>query len=474
YSTCALSVTLQALRQVLLGFKAAKAELAAENAALKEQRASWELEKNMLLDEKEHLVSTLFMARRYIHSVKESLRFHKTETEKATKAWKELHHQLNEMKPSFDKAVMELKKERESRGLVTENEVAANLENLQQDSERKRSKIIQEKEEAITSDRKGVMALEEEHLEETHQRETEWQTKHKVLEGQIERDLASKEILKKSEQKQSREVEEKWLNKEEEWLNKEEEWLNKEEEWLNKEREMRDEMQLLNQKNAQLTAVVSAGLPCGMLGKGWLTDKGEIERGNTAMGAYGCVAQQRSETETHPSVPGAVNGEEEFHEEEGKEEKLREIRRKTDGSLTPTELSTGQERNTERRRGIETKRGREMNLSSTSSSSSLNLSLTFAASFDSSHPSLSFSTLYFSQPAINLSNRAAERCCAEATFWLSPEASWLNVYLLGKFLPEKTEPDGVYDLITAWTHCWLLPHSATNTHTYTAAQQWAL
>ncbi|KAF3841028.1 hypothetical protein F7725_006890 [Dissostichus mawsoni] len=257
YSTCALSVTLQALRQVLLGFKAAKAELAAENAALKEQRASWELEKNMLLDEKEHLVSTLFMARRYIHSVKESLRFHKTETEKATKAWKEQHHQLNEMKPSFDKAVMELKKERESRGLVTENEVAANLENLQQDSERKRSKIIQEKEEAITSDRKGVMALEEEHLEETRQRETEWQTKHKVLEGQIERDLASKEILKKSEQKQSREVEEKWLNKEEKWLNKEEEWLNKEEEWLNKEREMRDEMQLLNQKNAQLVRHIS-------------------------------------------------------------------------------------------------------------------------------------------------------------------------------------------------------------------------
>ncbi|KAL3042672.1 hypothetical protein OYC64_020567 [Pagothenia borchgrevinki] len=236
-ASCALSVTLQALRQVLLGFKAAKAELAAENAALKEQRASWELEKNMLLDEKEHLVSTLFMARRYIHSVKESLRFHKTATEKATKAWKEQHHQLNEMKPSFDKAVMELKKERESRGLVTEKEEAANLENLQQDSERKR-RIIQEKEEAITSDRKGVMALEEEHLEETHQRETEWQTQHKVLEGQIERDLASKEILKKSEQEQSREVEE--------------EWLNKEEEWLNKEREMRDEMQLLNQKNAQL------------------------------------------------------------------------------------------------------------------------------------------------------------------------------------------------------------------------------
>lgn len=34
-------------------------------------------------------------------------------------------------------------------------------------------------------------------------------------------------------------------------------------------------------------------------------------------------------------------------------------------------------------------------------------------------------------------------------------------------LPEKTEPDGVYDPITAWTHCWILPHSATNTHTLT-------
>ncbi|KAJ4930056.1 hypothetical protein JOQ06_019070 [Pogonophryne albipinna] len=67
------------------------------------------------------------------------------------------------------------------------------------------------------------MALEEEHLEETRQRETEWQTQHKVLEGQIECELATKEILKTSEQKQSREVEEKWLNKEEEWLNKERE-----------------------------------------------------------------------------------------------------------------------------------------------------------------------------------------------------------------------------------------------------------
>lgn len=34
-------------------------------------------------------------------------------------------------------------------------------------------------------------------------------------------------------------------------------------------------------------------------------------------------------------------------------------------------------------------------------------------------------------------------------------------------LPEKTEPDGVYDPITAWTRCRLLPHSATNTHTLT-------
>lgn len=32
-------------------------------------------------------------------------------------------------------------------------------------------------------------------------------------------------------------------------------------------------------------------------------------------------------------------------------------------------------------------------------------------------------------------------------------------------LPEKTEPDGVYDPITAWTHSWLVPHGATNTHT---------
>ncbi|KAK5858769.1 hypothetical protein PBY51_002884 [Eleginops maclovinus] len=236
FFTSGLSRTLQALRQVLLGFKAAKVELAAENAALKEQRASWELEKKMLLDEKEYFVSNLLMARMYIKSVKESLEFHKTETKKETMAWQQQHHQLNEI---------EVNKDWESRRPVTQKEVAAELESLQQDSERMRSKIIQVKEEAITSVRKEMMALEEEHLakqrakeEEICQRETEWQTKHKVLEGQLECQLATKEILKKSHQKQSSEVEEKWLNKEGEWLIK--------------EGEMKEEMQLLNQQNAHL------------------------------------------------------------------------------------------------------------------------------------------------------------------------------------------------------------------------------
>lgn len=32
-------------------------------------------------------------------------------------------------------------------------------------------------------------------------------------------------------------------------------------------------------------------------------------------------------------------------------------------------------------------------------------------------------------------------------------------------LPEKTQLNGVYELIIALTHCWLLPYSATNTQT---------
>ena len=63
----------------------------------------------------------------------------------------------------------------------------------------------------------------------------------------------------------------------------------------------------------------------------------------------------------------------------------------TDGRLTPTKLSTGQNR--DGGMGFGRKWGREMNLSSTFSSPLHNLSLTFAASFISHHTSPSFQPL---------------------------------------------------------------------------------
>ncbi|XP_029303864.1 calponin homology domain-containing protein DDB_G0272472-like [Cottoperca gobio] len=259
YSQCALSRTLQALRQGLLETKAQNQELAAENAALKEQTVSWEKEKKKLLDEKDSLVSTLFMAKKdmvkalgsaraidklfdtqrkeinrickekteEVCSLKESLHFQKMETEKAEQFCKAECDQLDEMKLSFDKTVIQLNEEWESRWLVRQKEVAAELETLQRDCEKKTSQVIQEKDDVITRVRKEMMALEGGNLDslakvsaikmEIRQSETEWQTKHKVLEDRLRCGLAAKEeIFKKTQelQKQSREVEAKWLNKE--------------------------------------------------------------------------------------------------------------------------------------------------------------------------------------------------------------------------------------------------------------------
>ncbi len=63
----------QGLRKALLDSKAENQELAAENAALRVQIASkelsWEQEKKKLLDEKDSLASTLFMARNDLESL---------------------------------------------------------------------------------------------------------------------------------------------------------------------------------------------------------------------------------------------------------------------------------------------------------------------------------------------------------------------------------------------------------------------
>ncbi|XP_078122832.1 uncharacterized protein LOC144528218 [Sander vitreus] len=258
----ALSIFVQAVQRVFLGSKAENKKLATENAVLREWTAikqlRWEQEKKKLLYEKDFLVSTLYMARcdmvnalvfarasqkkfdtqgvgkkingtfkenkDKVRSLTENLYFHMMETEKVKNSWKAEQDQLNEMKLSFDKMLIQLNEEWESRGIVRQKEVAAELETLQQDCEKKVSQVIQEKDDVITSVRKEMMALIEGNLESL--------AKVRALETQIcQRQAEEKEeSFKKIQelQKQSRGVEEKWLIKEQDWLNREQEWLNKE------------------------------------------------------------------------------------------------------------------------------------------------------------------------------------------------------------------------------------------------------
>ncbi|XP_039633398.1 DNA ligase 1-like [Perca fluviatilis] len=242
----ALSIFVPAMQQVLLSSKAENKKLATENAALRKWTAikqlRWEQEKKKLLYEKDFLVSTLNMAKcdmvkalvfarasqkkfdtqgegkkDKLRSLTESLYFHMMETEKVKKSWKAEWDQLSEMKLSFDKMLIQLNKEWESRAIARQKEVAAELETLQQDCEKKVSQVIQEKDEVIASVRKEMMALIEGNLESL--------AKVRALETQIcQRQTEEKEeSFKKIQelQKQSREVEEKWLIKEQEWLNKE-------------------------------------------------------------------------------------------------------------------------------------------------------------------------------------------------------------------------------------------------------------
>lgn len=250
----ALSIFVQAVQRVFLGSKAENKKLATENAVLREWTAikqlRWEQEKKKLLYENDFLVSTLYIAKcdmvnalvfarasqkkfdtqgvgkkinrtfkenkDKVRSLTESMCFHMMETEKVKNSWKAEQDQLNEMKLSFDKMLIQLNEEWESRGIARQKEVAAELETLQQDCEKKVSQVIQEKDDVITSVRKEMMALIEGNLESL--------AKVRALETQIcQRQAEEKEeSFKKIQelQKQSREVEEKWLIKEQEWLNK--------------------------------------------------------------------------------------------------------------------------------------------------------------------------------------------------------------------------------------------------------------
>lgn len=96
-----------------------------------------------------------------IFSLRDRLHFQKMETEKVKKSWKAEQDQFNEMKPSFDKAATQLNEEWEVRWIVRQRETAAELETLQRGCEKKVSQVIQDKDDLITSVRKGVMALEE-------------------------------------------------------------------------------------------------------------------------------------------------------------------------------------------------------------------------------------------------------------------------------------------------------------------------
>ncbi|XP_035522724.1 protein Spindly-like [Morone saxatilis] len=224
-----LSGTLPDLQQALLDSKAENKELAAENAALKEQIASkelnWEQEKKKLLDEKDSLVSTLFMARNDLDSLVKTV---ESERANAKDHFEELEIKLteqrvqkvNEMKHIFKKSVIDINTEWERQLDTRLKEAAAE----------KTSQIIQEKDDEINSLRHEMMALVERNLAtlraietEFQESETEWQTKHEALEDCLGRELAAKqESFRKTQelQEHGRVLEESWLAKEEEWLSK--------------------------------------------------------------------------------------------------------------------------------------------------------------------------------------------------------------------------------------------------------------
>ncbi|KAA8586784.1 centrosomal protein of 55 kDa isoform X1 [Etheostoma spectabile] len=114
------------------------------------------------------------------------------------------------------------------RGIARQKEVAAKLETLQQDCEKKVSQVIREKDDVITSVRKERMGL---------------------MEGNLESFAKVRALGTQIRQRQT-EGKEKNFNKIQE-LQKQE-WLNREQEWLNKVSKMEEEMKLLIQQYFEL------------------------------------------------------------------------------------------------------------------------------------------------------------------------------------------------------------------------------
>ncbi|XP_032389644.1 trichohyalin isoform X2 [Etheostoma spectabile] len=96
------------------------------------------------------------------------------------------------------------------RGIARQKEVAAKLETLQQDCEKKVSQVIREKDDVITSVRKERMGLMEGNLESFAKvRALGTQIRQRQTEGK-EKNFNKIQELQKQE----------WLNREQEWLNK--------------------------------------------------------------------------------------------------------------------------------------------------------------------------------------------------------------------------------------------------------------
>lgn len=238
---------LHALRRALKDSKSVHRQLASENAALKEQMAnkeiSWEKERQKLLDKTGGIVSTLYTIRNErdfldgalqsttailkqsdiqrketerkneileeeVCSLKKHLSCQQMETEKIKTLWKEERDQVMKMKLCVEKSLNQFTAGWESQWLVNEEEGDAELTTLQEHCEEKEMKVKED--EIISTVTREIMAMVEGNMvtlksinTELHQSQAELKSKNKALQ-----DLLS------GEQKNNRELEEKWLQKE--------------------------------------------------------------------------------------------------------------------------------------------------------------------------------------------------------------------------------------------------------------------
>ncbi|XP_056259583.1 golgin subfamily A member 6-like protein 22 [Seriola aureovittata] len=239
------SKTLQALRRALLNAQRQNKELAAENAALKEQVASkdisWEAEKKMLLEktvESERAARTKLDAERRnmdrrmrekekeVHSLREHLRFQQTQTEMAKKQWMAEVASIKEMELSFDQSIIQFTAAWESRLTAREEKAVAELKALQESCDKRVKDITLQQEQHISSARADNLVLiyrNLEHLDKIKtleakikQKEIEWQEDVRTLEENLRRE----QEVKEDELQQQNKAEDRWLAKQEDWIKK--------------------------------------------------------------------------------------------------------------------------------------------------------------------------------------------------------------------------------------------------------------